>query len=141
MIFASVSAEATCRAQTYLELAALPTAVPCARGHVRSVACEWGRADLADEVELLTSELVTNAVKASGGLRGHQLPVIRLWLSCDQVSVSIHVWDSSDEMPVRRDAGADDVSGRGLLLVGALSTGWGCYRADGGKVTWAVVGW
>jgi anti-sigma regulatory factor (Ser/Thr protein kinase) len=134
-------AEATCRVRTYLELAALDSAVPCARGHARSVACEWGLSDLADEVELLVSELVTNAVKASRHLRTQQLPVVRLWLSCGQFSVSIHVWDGSDEMPVRRDAGAEDVSGRGLLLVDALSTGWGCYRAEGGKITWAEIGW
>jgi hypothetical protein len=51
--------------QTRLPLAALPTAPGCARGHVRTVAHEWGLRHLADTAELLTSELVTNAVQAS----------------------------------------------------------------------------
>src|SRR5580698_9874409 len=53
------------RLQTHLELAALPSAVPCARGHVRAVALEWGLQELADTAELLASELVTNAIRAS----------------------------------------------------------------------------
>ena len=44
--------------RTHLELGAYASAVPCARGHVRSVAMEWGLRDLADTAELLASELV-----------------------------------------------------------------------------------
>lgn len=62
--------------QTHLELAALPSAVPCARGHVRAVALEWGLQELADTAELLASELVTNAIQASGTLRIAQTPVV-----------------------------------------------------------------
>ena len=110
--------------QTHLELAALPSAVSCARGHVRSVAREWGVGDLAETAELLVSELVTNAVRASDRLRIRAdlaiVPVIGLWLVSDQVSLVIHVWDGDgDEMPVRRDARADDEAGRGLMLVDA----------------------
>ena len=49
---------------TYLELAALPTAVPCARMHAKAVALEWGLPALAEKVELIVSELVTNSVRA-----------------------------------------------------------------------------
>ena len=38
--------------QVNLELAALGSAVPCARGHVRSVALEWDLPGLADTAEL-----------------------------------------------------------------------------------------
>jgi hypothetical protein len=48
-----------------LELAALPTAVPNARLHARSILHEWRLEALADTVELLVSEIVTNAVRAS----------------------------------------------------------------------------
>ena len=51
--------------RTFLELGALPTAVPCARLHVRQVLWEWHLGALADTTELLVSELVTNAVHAS----------------------------------------------------------------------------
>jgi anti-sigma regulatory factor (Ser/Thr protein kinase) len=126
--------------QTHLAMAALPGAVPCARGHVRSVVREWGLGHLTDTAELLVSELVTNAVRASQSLAVTPgLPVVQLWLASDQLSVILHVWDASDQIPVRQQAGAHDSSGRGLLLVDALSAGWGCYRLQAGKVVWARV--
>lgn len=130
--------------QTHLELAALPTAPACARGHVRSVASEWGLADLSDTAELLASELVTNAVQASERLPLRAdlpvVPVVRLWVICDQNSIVIHVWDGNSEMPVRRDAASDAEGGRGLLLVDALGADWGAYRKHNGKIVWVMIG-
>ena len=51
--------------QSFLELGALPGAVPCARLHARHLLWEWGLAGLADSTELLVSEMITNAVQAS----------------------------------------------------------------------------
>ena len=42
---------------SYLELGALPSAVPSARLHARLVVGEWGLEELADDVELIVSEL------------------------------------------------------------------------------------
>ncbi len=53
------------RSRTHMTLAALPGAVPCMRLHARQVAWEWGFGEVAEIVELLVSELVTNAVKAA----------------------------------------------------------------------------
>jgi anti-sigma regulatory factor (Ser/Thr protein kinase) len=124
-------------------LAALPAAPACARGHVRSVAHEWGLPDLADTAELLASELMTNAIRASERLRIRAdlaaVPVVRLWLVSDQVSMVIHVWDGNDDMPVRKDVGVDDEGGRGLLLVESLGKEWGSYRKASGKVVWVRI--
>lgn len=139
MIPAPVSAEATRQLHTHLELAAMPSAVPCARGHVRAVALEWGLKALADTSELLASELVTNAVRASGWLRTPGQPVIRLWTISDRRSLVIHVWDASSKMPVRRDGSPDQDGGRGLMLVQALAAEWGCYWQASGKVVWAQI--
>jgi anti-sigma regulatory factor (Ser/Thr protein kinase) len=126
--------------QTHLELAALPTAPACARGHVRSVVLEWGLRDLTDTAELLVSELITNAIHASTRLKDRAIvPVIGLWLSSDQASIVIRVWDASDEMPVRQEAGPGDDSGRGLMIIDALSSNWGAYREADGKVVWAGI--
>lgn len=129
--------------QTRLELAALPTAPACARGHVRSVAMEWGLEELADTAELLCSELMTNAIQASEHLRIKAdltvVPVVQLWLVSDQISMVIHVWDGNDEMPVRQDASLDQESGRGLMLVESLSKKWGSYRKADGKVVWVLI--
>jgi anti-sigma regulatory factor (Ser/Thr protein kinase) len=123
--------------QTGLSLAALPTAPACARGHVRTVAHEWGLPELADTAELLISELVTNAVQAAQRLTTKAdlaaVPVIRFWLFSDRRSIVIHVWDACDEMPVRQDARPDDVGGRGLLLVETLGKDWGGIPASRGQ--------
>jgi anti-sigma regulatory factor (Ser/Thr protein kinase) len=122
--------------RSHLELGAFPTAVPCARLHARLMALEWGLPALADTAELLVSELATNAIRASAGLLS---PVMRLCLASDHQCMVIRVWDGGDQMPVRKNAGPDSESGRGLLLVESLSTEWGSYRKANGKVVWAVV--
>jgi hypothetical protein len=42
-------------------------------------------------------------------------------------------------MPIRRDAGPDAESGRGLLLVNSLGKDWGAYRSANGKVVWVLL--
>jgi anti-sigma regulatory factor (Ser/Thr protein kinase) len=120
--------------------------VPSARLHARLVVEEWGLASIADTVELVVSELVTNGVKASRKLV-HQPPV-RLELSGDEDQVLVAVWDGSTE-PIQASAVIDDElvpdleaeGGRGLFLVGSLSTDWGVYRPEctTGKVVWCLV--
>ena len=128
---------------TCLEFHALPSAVACARAHARSMAREWGLPALADTAELLTSELMTNSVQASERLKRRAdlavVPVVRLRLLSDQVSLVIRVWDGNEEMPVRKDAGVDAESGRGLMLVESLAKEWGAYRKANGKVVWAMI--
>jgi len=124
--------------RTHLELGALLSAVPTARLHARLVLWEWGLEDQAATVELIVSELVTNAVRASEGLVPG-VPAVQLWLWSDRSRVVIEVWDGSDRMPVRQDPGPESDSGRGLLLVDSLSTECGSYRRSGGKIVWCVV--
>jgi anti-sigma regulatory factor (Ser/Thr protein kinase) len=127
--------------QSFLELGALDGAVPSARLHARHVLREWGLAALADDAELVVSELVTNGVQAS---RAMAHAAIRLWLASDQAQVAICVWDASPRPPVRMDAAEEAENGRGLLLVEAVSAQWGWFPAeragDGhGKVVWSIV--
>jgi len=107
------------------------------------VAHEWGLLGLADTAELVMSELVTNAVQVSGRLKIRAgspiVPVVRLWLASDRISIVIHVWDGSEEMPVRQDGAPDQESGRGLMLVENLAEDWGAYRKAAGKVVWALI--
>jgi len=130
--------------QTHLELGAFPPAVACARGHSASVTLEWGLAGLTETAKLLTSELVTNAIRASERLTSAAdaaiVPVVHVWLVSDQVSLVIRVWDGHDGMPVRRDVGPDDENGRGLMLVESMAKEWGAYRKETGKVVWALIG-
>jgi Histidine kinase-like ATPase domain len=135
--------------RTFLELGALPTAVPCARLHARQLLWEWHLDALADTAELIVSELVTNAVRVSVGLTSSRrsgcwvpgVPPVRLWLSSDRQRVLIRVWDGSDRHPSPQHPGPDAESGRGLLLVDSLSTEWGSYPPErsSGKVVWALI--
>jgi anti-sigma regulatory factor (Ser/Thr protein kinase) len=135
--------------QSVLELWALPQAVPEARRHTRQVLEQWGLAELSETVELLVSEIVTNAVQASAGPAGSRhdhvefddASTLLFWLAGDGERALIQIWDSCERKPQRRDAGTAAESGRGLLLVEALTAEWGSYAPNGwaGKIVWALV--
>jgi len=123
--------------------------VPCARLHTKQVLWEWQLDDLAETVELIVSELVTNGLQASTGMarsryQGRWQPgtlPVRLSLRSDRQSVLVQVWDASDQAPERKEPDLASVGGRGLLLVETLSAEWGMYKPDqsSGKVVWALV--
>jgi anti-sigma regulatory factor (Ser/Thr protein kinase) len=124
---------------TFLELGPLPSAVPCARLHVRQRLWEWNLARLSECAELLVSELVTNAVAASQALT--LAPPVRLWLLAAPARVLVAVWDAVTQPPVPQEAAQDAEGGRGLLLVDAMSKQWDWYfpqEGTGGKVVWAL---
>lgn len=127
--------------RSHLVLGALPSEAPSARLHARLVLTEWDLKELAETAELVVSELVTNAVRASAGLpkRHTGLPAIHVWLHADHECVLIEVWDADERMPEARRPGPEAEHGRGLLLVEALSEDWGTFRSPGhpGKVVWA----
>ncbi len=134
--------------QSVLAIGALPTATPCARLHARTIVCEWGLGELADTIELIVSELVSNAVQASMDqderpryTDEHGLACIHLRLSTDRQAALIEVWDENCKLPRLNQPGLDDESGRGLLLVEALAERWGWdLPATGrGKIVWALV--
>jgi len=135
--------------QSYLELGSLPTAAPCARLHTTLVLWEWDLGALVPTAALVVSELVSNAVQASRRITescfadtwAPGTPPVRVWLSADEYRVVIQVWDGSDQPPVPQPVEPEADSGRGLLLVGSLSSEWGCYAPEKctGKVVWAVV--
>ena len=130
---------------TSLPLGALPGATPCARLHARAVLTEWGLADLAEAAELIVSELVTNAVRASTGRDGRpqydgaSMPVVVLRLASDRVRLLIEVWDAIPGAPAAAHPGPDEEGGRGLMLVEAMCARWHWQTVPGwpGKVVWA----
>ena len=120
-----------------LDLGALPTAPACGRAWTRAILREWRLTALQESAGLLVSELVTNSVQASRGMT-HAAPV-RLRLLSDGTQAVILVWDASPQPPVPAHPGDDAETGRGLLLVEAVSARWGWYVPPdmGGKVVWA----
>jgi anti-sigma regulatory factor (Ser/Thr protein kinase) len=126
-------------------MSAWPGAVSCARHHARQLLWDLGLKELIEPVELVVSEIVTNAVRASGGLDEPHLapaiaPIVRFWLSVEADGVLVLVWDGSPLKPERQDLAPDATSGRGLLLVELFSAAWGSFELahEPGKVVWAL---
>ncbi|MFI6104456.1 SpoIIE family protein phosphatase [Streptomyces sp. NPDC093595] len=105
-----------------------PRSVGRARELARAQLTTWELDPLIDTVELLVSELVTNALRYGEG-------EIRLRLLRDRTLVC-EVWDAGLVQPRRRRARDTDEGGRGLQLVGLLSTAWGSRRTPRGKTVW-----
>ncbi|MFJ2606713.1 SpoIIE family protein phosphatase [Streptomyces sp. NPDC087425] len=105
-----------------------PRSVGRAREYARTQLIAWDLEPLVDTAELLVSELVTNALRYGEG-------EIRLRLLLDRTLVC-EVWDSGLVQPRRRRARDTDEGGRGLQLVGLLSTSWGSRRTPRGKTVW-----
>ncbi|MGW6388989.1 ATP-binding protein [Streptomyces sp. NPDC055103] len=93
---------------------------------------DWGLADLADDVQLVVSELATNAVlhttasEATVRLRRHE----------SALRVEVEATGSSRRAP--EDARSDEERGRGLLIVKKLAIRWGT-NSDGSLV-WCEIG-
>ncbi|MGI8762103.1 MAG: ATP-binding protein [Jatrophihabitantaceae bacterium] len=93
-------------------------------------------ADTIDEVVLVASELVGNAIRHTPAAPPHPLDVS--W-EVEADGVTVRVADSSEQYPTPRLATPDAPSGRGLAIVAAMSDSWGVDPADGGKRVWAHV--
>ncbi|MGI8328384.1 ATP-binding protein [Actinomadura scrupuli] len=111
-----------------------PESAAIARREVSLSARAWGvPAGIVENAELCTSETVTNAVVHVPDLPGRTLRLIIVRLD-DRYRVEVH--DSGRELPRLRQAGADDESGRGYLLVTTLSDAHGAYPRPTGKAVW-----
>ncbi|MGJ7439988.1 ATP-binding protein [Aquipuribacter sp. MA13-6] len=96
-----------------------------------ALAASVGR-DATDTVELVLTELVQNAVF-------HANTPMTATLRVDRSGVCVAVADGSAVLPSSGLTDAAAMSGRGLLMVGAVATDWGADARPGGKVVWAVV--
>lgn len=99
-----------------------------ARRLARSALERWGLQELTDSLELLVSEVVTNAVRYASR------PVTLRLLRTDVLRCE--VGDDVPQLPRLRQARATDEGGRGLFLVNRLARRWGATRLSTGKVVW-----
>jgi anti-sigma regulatory factor (Ser/Thr protein kinase) len=119
-------------------LPSVPESVPVARFHVRAALGFHGLDEYANDVEAITSELVTNAVRHVCD-DGTEMIGITLARALSPATVTIVVSDSSPEGPIRRDTPPESEQGRGLQIVEALSAHWGWHQQDGGKAIFATL--
>ncbi|MEU3189274.1 SpoIIE family protein phosphatase [Streptomyces sp. NPDC006992] len=99
-----------------------------ARRLARRALTRWGLEELSDSVELLVSEIVTNAVRYA------ERPITLRLLRTDVLRCE--VGDDVPQLPRLRQARATDEGGRGLYLVNRLARRWGATRLSTGKVVW-----
>ncbi|MEU0950672.1 SpoIIE family protein phosphatase [Streptomyces canus] len=106
------------------------------RRFARDLMSSWGHPHLTDDVEVLVSEVVTNAL-----IHAHTEVDIRFSDYHDRIRVEVCDSDPHPPTPVvvlDPDGVGDDEaeSGRGLLIVDTLASAWGSTPAGRGKTTW-----
>lgn len=107
------------------------TTPAAARRFVRS-ALESVEAEAAviEAAELLTTELVTNAI-IHVGCNSH------LFIRASKGGVRVEVTDPDDRIPSMAAPDLEALGGRGLVIVNGLASGWGVERTpEGGKTVW-----
>ncbi|WP_405537316.1 ATP-binding protein [Streptomyces sp. NBC_00075] len=128
---------ATGRSETTWQLPHTPSSAPRARELLRTQLITWKiDGEVAETAELLLSELITNSLRHASTPPGRK---IGLRLATYDRRLRVEVADANNRRPTPRQAGPEDVGGRGLTLVQALAERWGCCpRLHGiGKATWA----
>jgi anti-sigma regulatory factor (Ser/Thr protein kinase) len=101
-----------------------------ARHAVRTFCYAHALAQLADDAELLTSELVTNAIEHTGSL-------FTLIAICNDGGLIVNVRDDGGgAASFAGPAAVDAESGRGLQLVESIAGRWGTARHGKGKSVW-----
>jgi len=114
-------------------VAANERAVREARRFVASTLARWQLPErVRDDIVLLVSELVTNAVV-------HGRPPIQLRLRRTPAHVVVEVHDGATFLPRKLRPTPDDEHGRGLQLVALLAERWGTRATNDGKSVWCVV--
>jgi anti-sigma regulatory factor (Ser/Thr protein kinase) len=90
----------------------------------------WRLADLTSPVEVLISELATNAVR-------HARTLFTVSVTWDGLTLTAEVSDASPLAPrPQLNPYPDREGGRGLLLVDAIASDWGVDLYDQGKTIW-----
>ncbi|GAB3276295.1 hypothetical protein GCM10027589_01830 [Actinocorallia lasiicapitis] len=103
-----------------------------ARRSTENMLGAWRISDRDGAILLMVSELVTNAVAASGPADPVRLRLTRL---TDRLRIT--VWDRSSLPPLVEHADPESDGGRGLWLVEHLSIAWGwMLESTGGKFVW-----
>ncbi|WP_307845313.1 ATP-binding protein [Planomonospora sp. ID67723] len=115
--------------------------VHSARSFTLGTLAGWRLGDLSENMELVVSELATNAIKH--GLRladSRAREPVRLSLIRRGTLVVCALNDPGSGCPALRDPSPLDIGGLGLHIVESLSARWGwAPLAPHGKIVWAVL--
>ncbi|MFB6777827.1 SpoIIE family protein phosphatase [Streptomyces sp. NPDC056352] len=105
------------------------------RVFLRDLLRQWDRAQLQETLELVTTEVVTNAL-----IHADSEVELRLREYPDRIRVEVRDSDPHPPVPTaivaEEETNQEAESGRGLLIVDALAGDWGSSPAGRGKTTW-----
>lgn len=104
----------------------------CAEGLIRALGRQVESDEVAEDVALVTSELVANAINADC-----INAVVRMEVHRRQVRMSVA--DDGAGVPVPQNPSPMEGHGRGLMIVAGLSRAWGVTPTPTGKEVWAEV--
>jgi len=123
--------------ETSVTFPGLPAIVPSARRFVRGILADSPR---AEDMELITAELVSNAIRhtPSGQDGGEFTLTVRTGLGWGRVDVSDA---GTGKWSAPLDRSDDDEYGRGLAIVAALADKLGHDIRAGGQTMWAEINW
>ena len=115
----------------------VPESAGRARRSARTMLTDWRLAHLVEDVDLVVSELVTNALLHTGaGEGGEEEDPARA--GPERPPADLRVVDSSPLPPMPEEAADTAESGRGLILVEALAAEWDWEDLPDGKAVWAT---
>lgn len=107
-----------------------------ARRYVHRLLTSLGHNEV-DDIVLLVSEVVSNAVRHSDSRRPGGRVTLTLASIGDVLHVEVTDAGSATSSPIEpKDAAPDDAGGRGLWLVNELATAWGWHEVPNGRVVW-----
>nr|BFD81922.1 ATP-binding protein [Streptomyces sp. Xyl84] len=109
-------------------------AVPEARRALRELLHRWGPGERSEVAELLTSELVTNAL-----VHTDDDAILTATVSPSGLRVEVRDFVARGPRP-RGPAAAEDTNGRGLFLIESLADDWGVCAHEVGKSVWFELG-
>jgi anti-sigma regulatory factor (Ser/Thr protein kinase) len=93
--------------------------------------------EVVDDVVLVASELIGNAVRHARSLASGR---VRVSWEHDAAGITVSVTDGGGpQRPRSRRADPQDTTGRGLAIVSALADFWGVKRGPGTVTVWAHV--
>lgn len=123
--------------ETSVTFPGLVAIVPSARRFVRGILAGSPR---ADDMELITAELLSNAIRHTPS--GHDGGEFTLMMRTEPRWARVEVSDAgTGEWSAPRDNSDDDEYGRGLAIVAALADKLGHDVHASGQTVWAEINW
>jgi Histidine kinase-like ATPase domain len=115
-----------------------PASAARARRLTRETLTRWDMASLTDDAEIISAEIVANAINAvPPGTTG--LAIVYA-IHATPPGLRIYTWDIGPGHPVPANPDPDAVRGRGLTIINALTERWGWWPTpSGGKVVYATL--